>query len=87
LITNDFSKPKNKLIGSRILPEPGQTIKILKVLPHFKDSQLLYWWSGSGDSKKGFEKSNAAFHKCCDDKGPLLVLVKLNNNNSVFGVR
>jgi hypothetical protein len=45
LITDDFSKPKNKLPGSRILPEAAQSIKILKVMPHFKDSKLIYRWT------------------------------------------
>jgi hypothetical protein len=45
LTTDDFSKPKNKLGGSRILPEAAQAIKILKVLPHFKDSKIIYRWT------------------------------------------
>lgn len=44
--TNDFSLPKNKLAGSRILPEAAQSsTKILNVLPHFKDNKLIYRWT------------------------------------------
>lgn len=45
LVTNDFAKPKLKLLNSKILPEIAQTIKIMKVFPHFKESQLLYRWT------------------------------------------
>lgn len=60
LITNDFSKPKNKIMNSKILPEIVQSIKILKVLPHFKESTLLYRWTRD-------IQSNEAFHQACDD--------------------
>ena len=73
-------------MGSRILPEMAQTIKILKVLPHFRDAKLVFRWIPLGNGKGEFERSNIAFHKACDDKGPLLVLVKLNNNGAIFGV-
>lgn len=77
LITNDFSKPKNKLVNSKIMPEIAQSIKILKALPHFKESKLLYRWSKD-------PQSNEAFHQACDNKGPLLVFVKLENS-AIFG--
>jgi len=64
----------------------AQTIKILKVLPHFRDSKLVFRWTPLGNGKGEFERSNVAFHRACDDKGPLLVLVKLNNNGAIFGV-
>lgn len=57
-MTNDFSKPKNKLMGSRILPEMAQTIKILKVLPHFRDAKLVFRWIPFGNGKGEFERSN-----------------------------
>jgi hypothetical protein len=78
MITNDFSKPKNKIGDSNILPEIVQTNSILKVLPQFKDSKLLYRFSKD-------IHSNEAFHHNCDNKGPLLVLIKLENNY-IFGV-
>ncbi len=88
MTTDDFSKPKNKLGGSRILPEAAQSIKILKVLPHFRDSKLIYRWTAIIQKENAlYERSNAGFHKLCDDKGPLLILVKLLNNNAIFGVR
>ena len=86
MLTNDFSKPKNRLLGSRIIPEMAQTIKILKVLPHFRDAKLVFRWTPLGNGKGEYERSNVAFHRACDDKGPLLVLVKLNNNGAIFGV-
>lgn len=79
MITNDFSKPKNKIANSSILPEIIQTNSILKVLPQFKDSKLLYRLSKD-------VHTNEAFHNKCDNKGPLLVLVKLGNN-IIFGVQ
>lgn len=84
--TNDFSKPKNKLMNSRIMPEIAQSIKILKVLPHFKENKLLYRWTPEAASKS-HEKSNQRFHECCDERGPLLALVKLVNSGAIFGVR
>ncbi|CDW78080.1 UNKNOWN [Stylonychia lemnae] len=72
LITNDFSKPKAKIQNSKILPEIVQSIKILKVLPHFKDNNLLYRWTKD-------LQSNDAFHQKCDNQGPILVIIKLDN--------
>jgi len=78
LITNNFAMPKNKIMNSKVLPEIAQSIKILKVLPHFKEANLLYRWSRDVQSNEGF-------HKACDNQGPLLIFVKLMNN-SLFGV-
>jgi hypothetical protein len=87
LTTDDFSKPKNKLGSSRILPEAAQSTKILKVLPHFRDSKIIYRWTSTIVKESAlYERSNAGFHKLCDDKGPLLVIVKLANNGAIFGV-
>lgn len=60
LITNDFSKPKNKIQNSRIIPEIAQSIKILKVLPHFKESTLLFRLSKE-------TLNNEGFHQKCDN--------------------
>jgi len=64
----------------------AQSIKILKVLPHFRDARLVFRWVPLGMGKGEFDRSNAAFHRASDEKGPLLVLVKLNNNGAIFGV-
>jgi hypothetical protein len=78
MVVNDFSKPKNKIVNSKILPELVQSIQIMKVLPHFKDIKLLLRLTEE-------TPSNNLFHQNCDSKGPLLIFVKLDSK-AIFGV-
>jgi len=63
--------------NSKILPISLQTIPLLEILPRFSNTELLYQISTN-------PKQNSIFHTKCDNKGPILVLIKLSKGN-IFG--
>ena len=77
LVSIFFSEMHQSISSSLLTPEFSK--KLLEWLPPGKNNvSLLY--QGSRD---GFEASD--FHRCCDNKGPYLVVVKATHSNCIFG--